>query len=263
MADRLIRDELLNSERYWAVCDEAKLLYLHLILSVDDTARYSAKNFTLRTRCFSGRGMEPSRMESLLSELMDQDLIRLYHVNDDRFVFIPRFKQRLRYVNSKYPEPPIEINDLHIKKTDLGQTQDRPKTDPSRQKRSEVKRSEVNLGGAIAPKTSKGKRFDLQEIPTEWIEFCNAEREDLNPKDVFNVFKDYWVSQPGQKGVKVDWLATWRNWVRTQKQGNAKPKQNLPAYRKTEFGHEKWQPTLNMYTPIAFELIPESERIGL
>ena len=35
-------------------------------------------------------------------------------------------------------------------------------------------------------------------------------------------FKDYWISQAGQKGVKLDWFATWRNWVRST---NA-PKQN-------------------------------------
>lgn len=27
-------------------------------------------------------------------------------------------------------------------------------------------------------------------------------------------FKDYWIAQPGSKGVKLDWPATWRNWVR-------------------------------------------------
>ena len=27
-------------------------------------------------------------------------------------------------------------------------------------------------------------------------------------------FRDYWTAQPGQKGVKTDWPATWRNWVR-------------------------------------------------
>ena len=118
MPDRLIRDELLNSERYWSVSDEAKLLYIHLILSADDTARYSGKNFTLRTRCFSGRGMETNRMEILLTELVDQDLIRLYFVEEERFIFIPRFKQRLRYYNSKYPDPPIQINDINYKKTE-------------------------------------------------------------------------------------------------------------------------------------------------
>jgi len=34
-------------------------------------------------------------------------------------------------------------------------------------------------------------------------------------------FCDYWKAQPGQKGVKTDWEATWRNWVRrAMEQGN-------------------------------------------
>jgi uncharacterized protein YdaU (DUF1376 family) len=27
-------------------------------------------------------------------------------------------------------------------------------------------------------------------------------------------FRDYWLGQPGQKGVKLDWQATWKNWIR-------------------------------------------------
>ena len=27
-------------------------------------------------------------------------------------------------------------------------------------------------------------------------------------------FRDYWRGQPGQRGVKLDWHATWKNWVR-------------------------------------------------
>lgn len=27
-------------------------------------------------------------------------------------------------------------------------------------------------------------------------------------------FVDYWRAQPGQRGVKTDWPATWRNWMR-------------------------------------------------
>jgi hypothetical protein len=34
-------------------------------------------------------------------------------------------------------------------------------------------------------------------------------------------FHDYWKAQPGQRGVKLDWDATWRNWIR-----NAKGQQN-------------------------------------
>lgn len=28
------------------------------------------------------------------------------------------------------------------------------------------------------------------------------------------VFRDYWIAQPGTRGVKLDWEATWRNWIR-------------------------------------------------
>ena len=28
------------------------------------------------------------------------------------------------------------------------------------------------------------------------------------------IFRDYWVAQPGVKGRKANWSATWRNWVR-------------------------------------------------
>jgi len=27
-------------------------------------------------------------------------------------------------------------------------------------------------------------------------------------------FRDYWVAAPGARGVKLDWEATWRNWMR-------------------------------------------------
>lgn len=141
MPDRIIRDELLTSERYWNVSDEAKLLYIHLLISADDTARFTGKNFSLRTRCFPSRAMEATRMEAILLELVDQDLIRLYEVDKERYVFIPRFKQRLRFINSKYPEPPNQINDLVIEKTVLSKTKDIPKTVSSQQKRREEKRS--------------------------------------------------------------------------------------------------------------------------
>lgn len=29
-------------------------------------------------------------------------------------------------------------------------------------------------------------------------------------------FRDHWLSASGQKGVKLDWEATWRNWVRNE-----------------------------------------------
>jgi uncharacterized protein YdaU (DUF1376 family) len=69
-------------------------------------------------------------------------------------------------------------------------------------------------------KQNRGSRLQADFCLTdEWKEFCRTERSDLDPQKVFDGFKDYWIAKPGQQGTKLDWLATWRNWVRNQKQG--------------------------------------------
>ncbi|WP_424807696.1 hypothetical protein [Rhodococcus sp. 27YEA15] len=41
-----------------------------------------------------------------------------------------------------------------------------------------------------------------------------SERPDIDLAAELRIFRDYWIAQPGAKGVKLDWDATWRNWVR-------------------------------------------------
>jgi len=72
-------------------------------------------------------------------------------------------------------------------------------------------------------KKTLGKRLASDfSFPREWEDFCQQTRPELSPVKTFDQFKDYWIAQAGQKGVKLDWFATWRNWVRST---NA-PKQN-------------------------------------
>ena len=64
-------------------------------------------------------------------------------------------------------------------------------------------------------KKTLGKRLANDfHFPKEWEEFCQQTRPELHPTQTFDKFKDYWIAQAGQKGVKLDWFATWRNWVR-------------------------------------------------
>lgn len=62
-----------------------------------------------------------------------------------------------------------------------------------------------------------GARFALQDPPVEWIAYCEMQRPELNAREVFAGFRDYWIAKAGKDGVKLDWLATWRNWIRNQK----------------------------------------------
>jgi len=65
-------------------------------------------------------------------------------------------------------------------------------------------------------KNKRGSRLSSDFLFTgEWLAFCKQERPELEPVQTFEKFKDYWIAQPGQKGVKLDWDATWRNWVRS------------------------------------------------
>ena len=58
--------------------------------------------------------------------------------------------------------------------------------------------------------------MDLEALPESWREFCAATRPELRPEQVFERFRDYWRGVPGQRGTKLDWEATWRNWVRSE-----------------------------------------------
>jgi uncharacterized protein YdaU (DUF1376 family) len=51
---------------------------------------------------------------------------------------------------------------------------------------------------------ARGTRLPFDWMPSEHLEQTHE----------LEKFRDYWIAQPGQKGVKTDWDATWRNWVR-------------------------------------------------
>ena len=59
-------------------------------------------------------------------------------------------------------------------------------------------------------------------------------------------FRDYWKAVPGQKGTKLDWDATWRNWLRTAGKSptNAKPSVEVRTGPRNVFKPEPETPQL-------------------
>lgn len=69
----------------------------------------------------------------------------------------------------------------------------------------------------VAPK--RGVRLAGGWVPSQAdLEFAFGEGFS-NPEvsRIADTFRDYWLGQPGQKGVKLDWHATWKNWVRRER----------------------------------------------
>jgi uncharacterized protein YdaU (DUF1376 family) len=85
-------------------------------------------------------------------------------------------------------------------------------------------------------KNIRGSRLSSDWIaPQEYIDFCNTERPDLDANFVADGFRDYWIGVVGAKGLKGDWFATWRNWVRRQEQGKSKFKNKSTVISDSQF----------------------------
>jgi hypothetical protein len=84
-------------------------------------------------------------------------------------------------------------------------------------RREEKRREEkkVNTERESSPRATRLSP-DLT-LPDDWSSFCQTERPDLDPAKTFDKFRDYWTAKAGKDGAKLDWLATWRNWVREER----------------------------------------------
>lgn len=96
----------------------------------------------------------------------------------------------------------------------------------------------------IVEKSQRGSRLAKDMLfPSEWLTFCKQQRPDLQPLQTFEQFQDYWCAKPGKDGVKLDWFATWRNWVRNQKATKPNPADNIrttvPASNEPDAALEK------------------------
>jgi hypothetical protein len=66
---------------------------------------------------------------------------------------------------------------------------------------------------------TRGSRLSADWVlPKEWSDWAKQERPDLDLRSVGEQFRDYWSAKAGSGATKLDWQATWRNWVRNQKQ---------------------------------------------
>ncbi len=67
--------------------------------------------------------------------------------------------------------------------------------------------------------TPRGSRLSADWQPSADDFAYAAERgfDERATHEIADHFADHWRAQPGQKGVKLDWPATWRNWIRRER----------------------------------------------
>jgi len=93
-------------------------------------------------------------------------------------------------------------------------------------------------GPGTAARGARLSTLGLACLPENWKAFCRAERPDLDPERIYARFTDHWNAQPGQRGVKLDWLATWRNWVRNERREHGNGRSESQLERRAEINAE-------------------------
>ncbi len=73
----------------------------------------------------------------------------------------------------------------------------------------------------LSPPTKKVNGSRGTVLPDDWklsgeLYIWTKEQGLKNIPRTIEIFKDYWIAQPGVKGRKKDWSRTWKNWVRRE-----------------------------------------------
>jgi len=100
-----------------------------------------------------------------------------------------------------------------------------------------------------------------QRLPEDWqpltslMVWASSRRKDLDIADQVESFRDYWHSKCGKDACKLDWNATFRNWIRSARPD---PRTSFKITTKVEYTGAK-----PMYVPEKRERItdmPESAK---
>jgi hypothetical protein len=96
-------------------------------------------------------------------------------------------------------------------------------------------------------------------------DWATQERPDLDVRQVAEQFKDYWAAQAGQKGVKLDWDATWRNWVRNTKAVKPNPydvgRLTVPSKNEPNLALLKIEEDAKKAVPIPLEVLAKMAQL--
>jgi len=207
---RTIKPEFFTSEDVTSLTPLARLFYVALWCEADREGRLSWRKGTLKQRYLPADSVS---IDLLADELESAGLIVIYEVEGKEYAEIPSFKSH-QVINNRESEsaipPRVKVASNRVK--------------------AEGKEGRKGREGNTAERASRlPTDFTL---PDDWSTFCQTERPDLDPAKTFDKFRDYWTAKAGKDGAKLDWLATWRNWVREERgtAGRTPPQKSSSAF---------------------------------
>jgi hypothetical protein len=212
---RTIKPEFFTSEDIVGLSAFARLFYIALWCEADREGRLVWRTGTYKLRYFPADRID---IEALGRELVERGLVVLY--DGDGLAYIPTFLAHQnvnpREAASKLPAPPVH-DASNLDQHASSRVTDASNLDQHAQggREGKGKEGEEDASRRVA---RKGSRLPPAWQPSEVLKaWALKERADLDLKSTTEKFVDHWSAVPGSRGSKLDWDATFRNWVRTER----------------------------------------------
>ena len=104
----------------------------------------------------------------------------------------------------------------------------------SPEKEKEEYKEETERAGTRKPQ-KRGFRLPTKWEPSKHLtQWAMKERTDLDIQKVIDSFTDHWKAKTGSNATKLDWDATFRNWVRNEHTNNRQPRRHENALQRSD-----------------------------
>ena len=204
MPTRLLREGILTSDRINKLGWGAEVFYRRLMSRVDDYGLFDARISVIRTSLYPlaiERATE-NNCKQWLSECESAGLLTLYYVDGKRYLQMLDTKWQIRST-PKYPAPTVNnckqlLTPVYLDVDVDVDVDEADKTAPSK-----------------PSPTKKGSRLPADwELPDQCRAWALEQDTGFPVALEADKFRDYWTAKAGASACKLDWPATWRNWVR-------------------------------------------------
>lgn len=231
---RNIKPSFFKNEDLAELPYEYRLLFIGLWTLADREGRLEDRPKRIKMEIFPG---DDVNVEKGLQALSSMGFITRYSVQASAYIEVPNFIKHQsphhKEVPSTIPKPEFLPPKHEHKAPDLPPhaSPQKPQIDPPCEGGLTALNPDSLIpdSGILNPEplqeqrrtpASRASRLTEESLPPDWKAFCQTDRPDLDPERVFAKFSDYWRAKPGKAGQKLDWLATWRNWVREERKAN-------------------------------------------
>ena len=162
----------------------------------------------------------------------------------DDFIWVPdRFRSP-----SDLPSKPLQLG-LETPSILTPQKTGSPSDHPSSTSTSTSTSTEVERGTSAKADPTRGTRIkpDFKPSPRS-VEIIRQDFPNFDTRTEHANFVDYWLGVSGAKGVKLDWEATWRRWMREEaKKAGSSKQRNMGTDERVAgwlaLGEQMTQPT--------------------